>query len=242
MLTIGLLMLAAAPDAPAATTLEAMNATVRYYEVAGRDVTTINRAITRQRPRNAAGRPIPASTDWSVRTDFKRSTVGGTCRITAARAELAATADLPRLLNEAELDRDLRQRWRAYVGELEQMSAQTLLFVRQNLPAIEAAVASASCAEAKAVAVAAVERLRQRSALLEAEREKRLAKTAGSLAEFAPRAARAQPGLCKDLAATGSRLRTFRICLPKREWERMNAEGEAFTKEVQNKSISGRVF
>ena len=234
---------AAAPPRDSAIGLSAIpNTTIRYYDVAGKDVTSINRAIARQRPRSPSGKPMPASTDWSVTADFERRTEGGSCRVTGASARFTATAVLPRLIGIESLDRPLQERWRNYVEQLEHMSAATLVFVHQNLGSVEKAISGSSCEEARNVATAAVARLRHHAALLEAERERRLARANQSLTEFRPNPSQAQLKICKDLSATGSRLRTFRVCMPQREWDRMNADGEQFTREVQNKSINGKYF
>ena len=217
------------------------NTTVRYYDVSGSDVTAVNRAIARQRPKGSSGKPVPASTDWSVKVDFDRRTIAGQCKVVAAQAQLEATADLPRHTEEELLQPALRNRWRSYVGELEQSSLATLVFVHSNLLQVEQAMLNSECDGAQAAGAAAIHRLRQLATQQEAGRHKRLSQSNQSV-EFRSAPPRDLRNLCKNVTQTGSRLRTFWICMPISEWERMNADGEAFTREVQNKSISGKYF
>lgn len=210
--------------------------TVRYYEVTGDSVTAINRSIARQRPKGPNGKPVPASVDWAVRADFDRRMEGGRCTVSAARASFTGSADLPRLAADSKLDKPGRQRWQNYVDQLQQGSLATLAFVHQNLGLVEQAMLSSGCDDARASGAAAIERLRAHTAKLDAEREKRLAQQNASLSEFRPGGLRAAKNVCRDLNATGSRIRSFRICMPQREWERMFESGEQVTRELQEKN------
>lgn len=218
------------------------NTTIRYYDVTGRNVTEINRSIARQRPKGRDGKPIPASTDWAVRADFDRTTRDGQCRVATARASFKATVDLPRLSAEAKLDKPTAARWQNYVSQLEQGSLTTLTFVYQNLEAVEQAMLASSCETARAAGGAAIEKLRTHAARLDAEREKRLAQQNASLSEFPNTGLKPAQNVCRDLGATGSRIRSVRICMPQREWERMYASGEAVTREMQDKPRVNKAF
>ena len=47
--------------------------------------------------------------------------------------------------------------------------------------------------------------------------------------------------ICKELESTESRLRTFRVCMPRREWERLAAESEnGLRKKVDSFSTLNR--
>lgn len=218
------------------------NTTIRYYDVTGRNVTEINRSMARQRPKGPDGKPIPASTDWAVRADFDRTATDGQCRVSAARAGFSATVDLPRLAADARLDKPTLARWQHYVGQLEQGSLATLAFVYQNLDLVEQAMLASSCDQARAAGGAAIERLRTHTARLDAEREKQLARQNASLSEFQTTGLRPAKNVCRDLGATGSRIRKVRVCMPQREWERMYASGEQVTKELQNVPRVNRPF
>lgn len=217
------------------------NTSVKHYEVTGATVTEVNRSIARQRPRSANGKTLPATTDWAVRAEFDRAETDGQCRVTAARASLTATVELPRLADDAKLDRQARKRWLDYVGELEQGALATIGFVYQNLGRIEQVMRASDCQAVKSVGTAAIERLRAQALVLDAARDKRMARQNLSLSEFDPAITRAKI-VCRDLKATGTRINIVRICLPPREWDRMQAEAQEFIRDTQDQSINGRYF
>lgn len=231
----------APPPSPGSLLAEMPDTQVRYYDVTGASVTEINRSIARQRPRSATGKVVPATTDWAIRAEFDRTETNGLCRVTAARAKFTASADLPRLADDARIDKPTRERWGTYVTELEQGSLVTLVFVTQNLATIEQAMLASDCDTARQVAAAAIERLREQTARLIADREKRLARQNVVLAEFQPGSLRAAKTVCRDLDVTGTRLRTVRACLPMREWERMQQDSEAYLRNVQDNKSSRKL-
>lgn len=218
------------------------NTTVRYYDVIGRNVTEINRSIARQRPKGRDGKPIPASLDWTVTADFERTAVDGVCKVSGSRANFRATAELPRLNDVEKLDKTVLARWRNYVDQLEEGSLATVAFIHQNLGEIEKAMRASSCDQAKAAGAAAIEQMRLRTEILDADREKRLRQENASLSEFRPSVSSAQKKVCKDITLTGSRVRSFRFCMTTREWAKQAEIGEATTKELQNKPRTNRAF
>lgn len=219
----------AQPSSLPASALEAFpNTVVDYYDVGGATVTAINSAIRAKRAIGPGGKVVPASTSWSVKADFDREVSGGRCTIRAVRVDMVARAELPRLADGAKLTAAERQRWNDYVGLLERGSASLLAFVHQNLPRIESAIASTSCNDARSETEALVGLLRRHADKLALDNEKRLA----ALSEFKPAAIADSKLQCRDLAVTGSRLRTIRTCLPAKEWERMWKSSSAYTQEV----------
>jgi predicted secreted Zn-dependent protease len=219
---------------PANALAELPGTHVDYYEVTGTNVTEINRSIARQRPRSPKGNPVPASTDWSVQAEFDRTVTNGHCRVTGARASVTTSADLPRLAVDARIDKPTRARWHDYVGLLEQNLLATLAFVYQNLGTVERAMLASDCDSAKSVGAAAIEQLRVQTARLEAEREKRLAERNELLSEFRPAVLRVAKVDCRNVDVVGSRLRSFRLCMPIREWERLHDNSEEYVAGVQN--------
>lgn len=230
------------PNPPGfANQLAAMpNTTVRYYDVGGRNVTEINRSMARQRPKSRDGKPIPATLDWAVKADFQRTVNDGTCKVSGATASFTATADLPRLIDGQRIEKSVLNRWQTYVDQLEEGSLATVAFVHQNLRVIEEAMLASSCDKAKAAGAAAIERMRVHTERLDAEREKQLRQQNATLSEFRSTSLRVQKKLCKDIKPTGSRVRTLRVCMPQREWGRLQDDSETLTKEIQNQSISGK--
>ena len=217
------------------------NTTVRYYDVSGGNVTEINRSMARQRPTGPRGKPVPASTNWSISSDFERTVTDGQCRVTAAHVNFKADAQLPRLLDDRALEAPVRKRWQNYVNLLEDGSLLTLAFVHHNLKSVEKAILSSSCETAKDNAAKAIERLRIHTAHLASEREKQLEQQNRSLAEFRPGMLTDRERICKELQSTESRVRAFQVCMPKREWERLATETEeALKKRVNTFSTHNR--
>lgn len=207
------------------------NTMIDFYDVEGATVTAINRSIRAQRRTSANGKVMPATTSWTVKADFKRVMIDGHCTVRDARVEMAANAELPRLVDGAKLTAEERARWTDYVALLEQSSAATLAFVFQNLGQIESAINSSSCDGGRAAAAAAVEVLRTHANRVSVEHEKRLA----ALSEFRPAMLADSKLVCRDIKVTGGRLRTVRTCLPAREWERLWKSSSEYTQEIVSK-------
>ncbi len=246
-LLIPLLLSSLQPEAPARnepvanSIADIPNTTVRYYDVSGKTISAINRSIAERRPAGAGSRPATAATDWAIKAGFDRREVDGKCNVVAARVTFSATADLPRLVQEKALDPALRTRWRTYIGQLEASAVATLLFVHENLGAVEKAILASNCDTAKLAGSAAIERLRAHATAFEAERarlaRKDEARDVLQLAEMRPAKL-----VCRDLQLTGSRLRKLNVCMPLREWERLHESGQKVTREMQDQSISAKYF
>ena len=164
---------AVAPGQPAAVagrTLQGLpGTTVRYYEVRGRNPDSIKKSIAKQRPKDASGEPITASTNWDIGASFTKRTENGQCRITTAKATFTATADLPRLANERALRPEVLDSWRAYVAGLEAAAAAKLWFIHDHLGDVEKAILASSCEGAQDAGAAAVARLKQQEAAIAAQ-------------------------------------------------------------------------
>ena len=234
---------AASSEMPAPATVvrmlsEVPNTTIRYYDVTGRDVTSINRSIARQRSKDPGDRAAPASTDWIVKAAFERRTVNGECKVTNARASFTATADLPRLIDEQSVDPPVLARWRKYIASLQESEMAALVFVYSHLDEVEEQIVGSRCEDATAAVAAAIERLQRRAAAFEFDRQRTRPKLFG-MAEENARPAKA---ICKDLIGTGSRLNTLRICMTPGEWAKLQRSGEQATREMQDKPRPNRPF
>jgi len=216
------------------------NTMIRYYEVTGSDVTSINRSIARQRPKPVGGRLAPASTDWTVNVSYDRRTRDGQCQVRDARAIFTATADLPRLADEKALEPAVLRRWRNYVARLEESELATLAFVYSQLGQIEKQVIESSCADAGAAATEAIAGLQIRAAAFEAERRRALPKE--SAFDLAPEQRQAQAAVCKTLVPTGTRVDTLRLCMSRRDWQKLHESGQQATREMQDKRRVNRPF
>ncbi len=125
--------------------------TVRYYDVAGKNLKGAIKSITEQRPKDASGQPITASTNWTIKTELSKRTEGTACKIVGARATLVATAELPRLLDEKSFSKKDLNAWQAYAATLETAAAAKLWFVNDHTGDVEKAVLAGTCDSAKAV-------------------------------------------------------------------------------------------
>jgi len=217
------------------------NTTIRYYDVQGTDITSINRSIAGQRP-SVGGTPIAAATDWTVNAAFKMHTEEGRCRVVGVEARFAASADLPRLVNEQKLAPENLARWRRYVASLEASEVTNLVFVYYHLDEVEKAISASSCEDAKAAGMAAVETLKAKAAAFERERELHARKTERAFGDAQAPDAQAANTICKNLVGTASRLDTLRVCMTKREWAKLHASGEQATREMQDKRRTNRPF
>lgn len=210
------------------------NTTVRYYDVEGKDATSINRSIARARP-PVNGKPRPASAEWTIKAGFQRHTQNGVCRVSDAEVTFAATAELPRLVNEQALAPAVLAKWRQYVQRLEANELPTLIFVQQQIGEVRKAILASSCEEARDTIAHVVGTLKGQAAAFEIERQRKLPRTELTLDDGGTNRRPAEKTICKNLLATGSRLNSIRICMVPREWAILHQSGEEATKEMQNK-------
>lgn len=139
--------------------------TINYYDVSGKTYADIVRSIEKQRPRDPATKQLMAGgAVWSLGASMTQSTVDKTCTVTGAKAEFAATAELPRLVDEQRLAPDQLAAWRAYLSSIEVPAAAGLWYVLDRLPAFEKSFVGRDCATASAFGSAAIDRLKREQA------------------------------------------------------------------------------
>jgi predicted secreted Zn-dependent protease len=150
------------PSSPPGKALKDLpNTTVRYYNVAGKNLKGAIQSITEQRPKDATGQPITAATNWSVKTEFSKRTDGkGGCSIAAAKATFSAAPELPRLENEAAFKKQELNSWQAYAAGLEVGAAAKLWYAHDHVADVEKAILGATCDTAEAAGAAAIQQLR----------------------------------------------------------------------------------
>ena len=155
----------AIPTSPPGRALKDLpNVTVRHYNVAGKNLKGAIKSITEQRPKDSSGQPVTASTNWTIKTEFNKRTDGkGACKITGAQATLAATAELPRLVDERSFNKRDLNAWQAYVATLETTAAAKLWFVHDHTGDVQKAILASTCDAAQSAGTAATEQLRKRS-------------------------------------------------------------------------------
>ena len=151
---------------PASRSLQAVpNITIKYYDVSGKDVRTINRSIAKQRPIDpVTKKPSIAGTNWTLGASMTKRTTNGRCTVVAAKGEFAATAELPRLTTASVLPAAASAEWQSYVARLEQAGAANLWFVYDRLPEVEKAMVGQECEAALKAGTEAIEQLKRDAA------------------------------------------------------------------------------
>lgn len=167
------------PTSPPGKALKDLRSvTVRYYDVTGKNLKGVIKSITEQRPKDANGQPVTASTNWSIKTEISKRTDGkGGCTIVGAHASMIGAADLPKLVDGQKFSKQDLNAWQAYVGTLETAAAAKLWFVNDHTGEVEKALLAGTCDSAEAVSNAAIEQLRKRSTELQAPTAVATAKT-----------------------------------------------------------------
>lgn len=167
----GLALAAAVAALPAIASAQSLrsipNVTVAYYDVSGADVRAVHQALEQSAPRSpGTNMPVPATSDWSIKAKVDTRTTAGKCTITGATVMFSGTATLPRLrpANGAAIPPGLAAAWQSYSTQLEARQAAQLRFAYDRMAQVEQAIRASSCANWKAAASAATERLKKQQA------------------------------------------------------------------------------
>lgn len=159
---------AAAPAAPvaAARTLQGLpNTAIEYYDVAGKDIKSLQSSIASVRGNSAANKPAaPASAAWTVGSKISRQTTDGKCAVAGAEMKFDAKVVLPRLANREQVPTKVLTEWDSFVARLEAGTASNLWFVHDRIGTIQSAILTSSCEGASAAATAAVDKLQKEEA------------------------------------------------------------------------------
>jgi predicted secreted Zn-dependent protease len=147
------------PAVPGKTLRDLPNVTTQYFDVAGKNLKAINKAIEQSQKPDASGRAAVPPTGWAIDTKFNKLTHDGQCKVTDAKATFSAKVVLPRLVPNAAHSPELMASWRAYLAGIENAQAANLWFVYDRLPTVESAILASSCESAPAAGTAAVQRL-----------------------------------------------------------------------------------
>ena len=142
------------------------NATIRYFDVVGKDQKSINKSIVGQQQAGSKGRAAVAPTSWSLTTSFSKVTNGEQCRTANPKVTFSASISLPRLVSNEAHTPEMLATWRNYVANIEREQAANLWFVHDRLGEVEKAILASSCEGAQAAGAAAAERLKAQEAEL----------------------------------------------------------------------------
>jgi len=147
------------PAVPGKTLRDLPNVTFQYFDVAGKNLKAINKAIERSQQPDSSGKTAVAPTGWAIDTTFNKLTGNGQCKVTDAKANFSAKVVLPRLVNNPAHTPVLMDSWRAYLAGVENIQAANLWFVYDRIKTVESALLASSCEGAAAAGTAAVQRL-----------------------------------------------------------------------------------
>ena len=147
------------PAVPGKTLRDLPNVTFRYFDVAGKNLKAINKAIEQSQKPDASGKAAVAPTGWAIDTKFNKLSRAGQCKVTDAKATFSATVVLPRLVTNPAHTPELRAKWQSYLAGIENVQAANLWFVYERVPTVDSAILASSCEGAQAAGTAAVQRL-----------------------------------------------------------------------------------
>lgn len=145
---------------PGKTLRDLPNVTLRYFDVAGKNLKAINKSIERSQAVDASGKIAVTPTAWAVDTTFNKLSGSGQCKVTSAKATFSANVVLPRLVTDRAHTPEVMDTWRAYLAGVENAQAANLWFVYDRIRTVESAILASSCEGAQSAGAAAVERLR----------------------------------------------------------------------------------
>ena len=147
-------------DTTPATFAELPDVAVTYYDVVGRDIPAIHKAIAKAAPKDPeTQKTLPATSSWTVGIAVKSETTGKRCRITGATLTFHGQATMPRLLPDKDRPAPVTTAFTAYAAKLEQRQAAQLAFAYARLSDVEQAIRGSRCDKSEAAADAALAKL-----------------------------------------------------------------------------------
>jgi predicted secreted Zn-dependent protease len=144
-----------APVAPAAPVAagrglkDLAGTTISYYDVAGKKGPEIQNSL-KALDADPAAKDKYGLYSWDVGARITKRTTGTVCTVDSSKATFTAKVNLPRLKDEAKVDKAILPNWRTYVGTLESQAASDLWFIHDRLPQLEQSMAKISCDQAAA--------------------------------------------------------------------------------------------
>ena len=141
----------AAPAAPAAvaavpgrTLKDLPGATVSYFDVAGKTGPAIDKSLRRMLADPTAKDAVRLFS-WDVQTQITKMTQGTTCTVQNAKSTLTAKVRLPRLAEQAKVDKDVMASWTTYAAGVENEAAANLWFLNDRLRGAAGSLAGLPC-------------------------------------------------------------------------------------------------
>ena len=134
------------------------NITFTFYDVGGRDIAAIRKAIDAARPVDPHDptKSFDGATSWSMRWRWRGDGKGG-CDLSTAEVTYAATVTLPRLTGP--VSGVVKTMWGRYLAALEMHEAGHARYAYDHRGDVLAALKTATCATASAAAKDALTRI-----------------------------------------------------------------------------------
>ena len=120
--------------------------TVTYYDVTGKNGNAIRKSIEKNAPRAPGSKEaLAGTTNWTMKAEYTQRTTNGQCAIASAKAVFQGTATLPRLTNEATVNRALQEQWKSFMAGLESGAVAELGYAYDHTSDVEKAILAANC-------------------------------------------------------------------------------------------------
>ncbi|MCW3796961.1 DUF922 domain-containing Zn-dependent protease [Sphingomonas sp. BN140010] len=138
--------------------------TIRTYDVRGKTIREILQSLTAAAPMNqSTGRPVPATSGWSIKVGTQVTRTGSKCAITAVTTNFTGEATLPHLVPDPATPPAVLANWNSYLAQLDARHAEQLRYAYDHRAEVEQAVRASSCDNWQPAANAAIDRLRQQA-------------------------------------------------------------------------------
>ena len=145
------------------------NVTLTHFDVKGKNGKAIKKNLDALLADPAAKNTVRLY-GWDVGASIMKRTEGTKCTVTNATATMNATVNLPRLAEQAKVDKAALAIWQPYVASLEEEAAANLWFVKDQLPAVEKSVVGIDCAAVAATWQASLDKLKSQQTAFNAQR------------------------------------------------------------------------
>ena len=160
---------ATVPAAAGRSVKDLPNVTLTHFDVKGKNGKAIKKNLDAMLA-DPAAKNTTRLYGWDVGASIMKRTEGTKCTVTKATATLNASVNLPRLAEEAKVDKAALAGWQTYVASLEQEAAANLWFVKDQLPAVEKSVVGIDCAAVATTWQASLDKLKAQQAAFNAQR------------------------------------------------------------------------
>lgn len=130
------------PRRPPVPLRDTPNVTVKTYEITGDSAYRLHVEMDMKGPLTSRGERVPARTEWRNQVRWMNDGVG--CVPSTAELRWQIETTLPALAADAEAGPRLRERWNAYVSQIEAFEYGRAMRINQGMQSMLAAMRGAS--------------------------------------------------------------------------------------------------